>query len=110
MLWRESSPRQSAELLQCTQAVCCEQTGSGIICGKLSLEAPILDIFCREKVSYRTEQRRQSQLWAKPYDVQRRGQILEQADILVRLVSALLAETSEEWETGKTYLNMESKT
>src|ERR1700722_765826 len=29
---------------------------------------------------------------------------------LLRLVSALLAETSEEWETGKTYLNMESKT
>src|SRR5271169_2083578 len=29
---------------------------------------------------------------------------------LLRLVSALLAETSEEWETGKTYLNMETKT
>lgn len=27
---------------------------------------------------------------------------------LLRLVSALLAETSEEWETGKTYLNMEN--
>jgi transposase-like protein len=28
---------------------------------------------------------------------------------LLRLVSALLAETSEEWETGKTYLNMENQ-
>lgn len=26
---------------------------------------------------------------------------------LLRLVTALLAETSEEWETGKIYLNME---
>jgi transposase-like protein len=29
---------------------------------------------------------------------------------LLRLVTALLAETSEEWETGKTYLNMEWQT
>ena len=29
---------------------------------------------------------------------------------LLRLVSALLAETSEEWEIGKSYLNMEAKT
>jgi putative transposase len=29
---------------------------------------------------------------------------------LLRLVSALLAETSEEWETGKIYLNMETQT
>jgi transposase-like protein len=29
---------------------------------------------------------------------------------LLRLVSALLAETSEEWETGKIYLNMECQT
>jgi hypothetical protein len=29
---------------------------------------------------------------------------------LLRLVSALLAEYSDEWETGKTYLNMEAKT
>ncbi len=29
---------------------------------------------------------------------------------LLRLVSALLAETSEEWETGKIYLNMENQT
>jgi len=28
---------------------------------------------------------------------------------LMRLVSALLAETSEEWETGKTYLNMDNQ-
>jgi transposase-like protein len=28
---------------------------------------------------------------------------------LLRLVSALLTETSEEWETGKTYLNMENQ-
>jgi transposase-like protein len=28
---------------------------------------------------------------------------------LLRLVSALLAETSEEWETGKTYLNMDNQ-
>ena len=29
---------------------------------------------------------------------------------LLRLVSALLAEASEEWETGKIYLNMENQT
>jgi putative transposase len=29
---------------------------------------------------------------------------------LLRLVSALLAETSAEWETGKVYLNMENQT
>ena len=29
---------------------------------------------------------------------------------LLRLVSALLAETSDEWETGKIYLNMENQT
>jgi transposase-like protein len=29
---------------------------------------------------------------------------------LLRLVSALLAETSDEWETGKIYLNMECLT
>ena len=29
---------------------------------------------------------------------------------LLRLVSALLAETSQEWETGKVYLNMENQT
>jgi len=28
---------------------------------------------------------------------------------LLRLVSALLAETSEEWETGKVYLNMDNQ-
>jgi transposase-like protein len=29
---------------------------------------------------------------------------------LLRLVTALLAETSEEWESGKTYLNIECPT
>jgi transposase-like protein len=29
---------------------------------------------------------------------------------LLRLVSAILAELSEEWETGKIYLNMENQT
>lgn len=29
---------------------------------------------------------------------------------LLRLISALLAEFSDEWETGKTYLNMECQT
>ena len=29
---------------------------------------------------------------------------------LLRLVSALLAETNDEWEAGKIYLNMEAKT
>ena len=28
---------------------------------------------------------------------------------LLRLVTALLAETSEEWESGKIYLNMENQ-
>ena len=28
---------------------------------------------------------------------------------LLRLVTALLAETSQEWETGKTYLNMDNQ-
>jgi transposase-like protein len=28
---------------------------------------------------------------------------------LLRLVSAILAETSDEWETGKIYLNMETQ-
>ncbi len=29
---------------------------------------------------------------------------------LLRLVSTLLAETSDEWETGKAYLNLQSQT
>jgi putative transposase len=37
------------------------------------------------------------------------GQFPNEASLL-RLVSALLAETSEEWETGKIYLNMENQT
>ena len=37
-----------------------------------------------------------------------RGGSVSQRSFLLRLVTALLAETSEEWETGKTYLNMEN--